>query len=197
MIRQQERRDTRFHHLGLVGIAIVSPDMDKCLDVVIAVKRPRNAILFEVDFARHSVSPNLIRFEDGSQPVVLLLRKGIVLVVMTFRTVQRQTQHCLRCMFNRFVEPTGPIEFEVLSCQEASCSQLVEIRRIKFIGRQHFTQHLIVWLVGIQRIDDPVSPMPDMLLRVPNFGPQAPPVTVTPDIHPVTPPSLSILRAVE
>ena len=39
--------------------------------------------------------------------------------------------------------------------------------------------------------------MPDVLLRVTDFGSQAPPIAITPDIHPMTSPTFAVLRTVE
>src|SRR5262245_34048747 len=39
--------------------------------------------------------------------------------------------------------------------------------------------------------------MPDVLLRIADFGPQSPPVAVAPDVHPMPAPPLAVLRTVE
>ena len=92
-----------------------------------------------------------------------------------------------------FIEPACAIEFEILPCQKTGRSQLVRIIRIQFISCQHFAQHLVIPLVTVDGFHDPVPPVPEMLLRVPHFRSQSPPVTVSPDIHPVTPPAFSVL----
>ena len=68
---------------------------------------------------------------------------------------------------------------------------------MEFIRREHLAQHLVVTLVRVHGLDDPVTPMPDVLLRIANFGSQSPPIAVTPDIHPMPAPALTILRTVE
>src|SRR5262249_42155266 len=45
--------------------------------------------------------------------------------------------------------------------------------------------------------DDPVAPVPDVLLAVADLLTQTPPVAVTPDVHPVAAPALAVLRARE
>src|SRR5262249_330274 len=50
--------------------------------------------------------------------------------------------------------------------------------------------------IFVQRLDDPVAPVPDVALAVPYFvGAASIPIAVAPDVHPVTSPALAILRA--
>ena len=162
--------------------------------VQIAVKRTRNSILFEIHFSDNGIRSDLIRFEDRSDLIVLTLRKWIILMIVTLRTIEGQTQHRFRNMFNGLIEPAGTIELEILSSQKTRSTQRLQIVGIQLISRQHLAQHLIVWFVSVVRFNDPVSPVPNMFLRIPDLRTQSPPVAVAPDIHPVTTPSLAILR---
>ena len=63
------------------------------------------------------------------------------------------------------------------------------------VGRQHFADHLVVGLVGIERLDDPIAPPPDVRLALAHLGPIAVPIAIAPHVHPVPAPALAILRA--
>ena len=47
---------------------------------------------------------------------------------------------------------------------------------------------------ALNDLDDPVAPVPDVLLAVAEFGPEAPPVGIAPDIQEVPAPPLAVLR---
>src|SRR6185503_5927501 len=50
---------------------------------------------------------------------------------------------------------------------------------------------------GVERFDQPIAPMPDVLLAVAQFFAQPIPIAVTPDIHPMTRPTFAVPRVVE
>ena len=100
-------------------------------------------------------------------------------------------------MLNGFVEPTGSVEFKVLPGQKPGRPQPVYVVGIEFVSRQHLSQHLIIAFIAIERLDNPVSPMPNVLLRVTNFGPESPPVAVAPYIHPMPSPTFAVLGTIE
>src|SRR5207247_3099769 len=66
-------------------------------------------------------------------------------------------------------------------------------------GRQHFNNHPVIALVGVERAHDPVAPTPDLGGAVPHVGHMtaAIPVGITPDVHPVSRPALGILARSE
>ena len=64
-----------------------------------------------------------------------------------------------------------------------------------FVGREHRDDHAIVRLVAVERLDDPVAPVPDVRLAVADLLAPAGPVAVPPDVHPVPAPALAVPRA--
>ena len=73
--------------------------------------------------------------------------------------------------------------------------QRVGVAGVGLVGGQHRDDHPVVRQVAIERLDDPVAPSPDMRLALANLGAEAVPVAVPPDVHPVPPPALAVLRA--
>ena len=56
------------------------------------------------------------------------------------------------------------------------------------------SDHAVVALVGVERLDDPVAPAPDVRLAVAHLLAPAGPVAVAPDVHPVPAPALAVPR---
>ena len=100
-------------------------------------------------------------------------------------------------MLDRGVEPSVAIEQEPITSKEPSGSQSLGIGWSNFIAGQHLDDHPIVGLVFIQRLHDPIPPSPDVALAVANLLSVSGPVAVSPDVHPMSPPSFAIPRALE
>ena len=137
-------RERRLHDPIGVWVPIVTTNVDVRLGVQITVKRPRDSVFFKVNLTTDGVEPDLVRLENRSESIIIGLRKRVVLMVVTFRTIESQAEHRLSGMLNGLIQPTCPIEFKILSAEEPACPKLVEILRIQFICRQHLAQHLVV-----------------------------------------------------
>ena len=192
---RKEPGNGRIDNTICVRIAVVATDMHKCFGVQVAVKGPWQAVLFDVGHARQQFRANLIGFENRPQAVVLDLAERIVFVVVALRAIERESQHRLGGVFDRLIEPAGAIELEVLPGQVAGSPKAVEVVGIQFVRGDHLAKHLVVALVGVQGLDRPIPPAPDMFLRVPDLRAQPPPVAVTPDVQPVPAPAFAVLRA--
>ena len=164
---------------------------------MIAIEPTRDAVLGEVSFARRHVQTNLVRLEESSEAIEVRLRDWVVLVIVALRTIHRQAEEGLRGVFDGIFHPSVAVEDEVLPGQEAVAAQLVGIGRIEFVGGKHLAQHLVVALVAIQRFDDPVTPVPHVLLAIANFDTKTPPIRIAPDVHPVATPALAVLLAAQ
>ena len=68
-----------------------------------------------------------------------------------------------------------------------------------FIRGQHQRDHPVVRHIAIQRLDNPVTPAPDMRLRIADLATIIPagPVGVAPDVHKVASPALAVGGACE
>src|SRR5262249_52887376 len=69
------------------------------------------------------------------------------------------------------------------------------VARRDLVGGEHLHHHAVVTLVGVERLDNPIAPAPDLWGAVPNIGHVPPPVpiAVTPHVHPVPAPALAVL----
>ena len=65
-------------------------------------------------------------------------------MIVTSRTIHRQTQEPLADMLDRFFHPLGAIEEPVVPREVTARSQLAEIVRMGLIRREHQPYHLIV-----------------------------------------------------
>src|SRR4051812_15314908 len=86
-----------------------------------------------------------------------------------------------------------PVEEEILTCQESCGTKFIQIVWVELIGVEHLADHFVVSDVGVQRIDDPIAPMPYVLLAVTQLIAEPPPVAVAPNVHPMAAPTLSVL----
>ena len=73
--------------------------------------------------------------------------------------------------------------------------QVVGVAGAGLVGGEHLDDHPVVGHVAVERFDDPVAPSPDVGLALAHLGAEAVPVAVAPDVHPVPPPALAVLRA--
>ena len=98
-------------------------------------------------------------------------------------------------VFDGGLHPHVAIEPIPVARQEAAGSPCLRIERRDFIGGQHLADHLVVGLVGVERLNDPIAPPPDVRFAFAHLGSIAVPIAITPDVHPVPAPALAVLRA--
>ncbi len=79
--------------------------------------------------------------------------------------------------------------------RRAAGPQNRRVARRDFVGRQHFADHFVVRLVGVERLDDPIPPPPNVWLAFAYLGSIAVPIAIAPDVHPMPAPTLAVLRA--
>ena len=156
------------------------------------VEDARHPVLLEVRLAGHGVESHLVWLEERAHAVVVNLGDRVVLVVVALGAVHRQAEQSLARVLDRRVQPRRAIEEVVVSRQEAGAAYGVGIARIELVGREHLEHHAVVALVVVQRLDDPVSPAPDVLLAVAQLRAESVPVGVAPDVHPVAAPALAV-----
>ena len=161
------------------------------------VVNPGQSSLGKIGFTRQRIETHMVRFEDGPEPVIVLVANRVVFVVVTLGTVHRQAKQRFTRMFNRVIQPGRPVEQVVVAGQEAGCRQGLQIARGDLVAGDHFHDHPIVAFILVERIDNPLPPMPNMLLTVAQLGVQSIPVAVSPDVHPVSPPTFPVLRAID
>ena len=104
--------------------------------------------------------------EDSSECVIIDLRDRIVFMVVTFGAVQGETEKCLPRVFDGGVKPSGPVEKVIITGQKPCGLQGFGVFWKKFVGSKHLLDHSIVTLVFVERLDDPVAPMPNVLLAI-------------------------------
>ena len=97
-------------------------------------------------------------------------------------------------MLDHIVEPRGAVEEVIVARKKAGGTQDVGISRLQLITGEHFLNHAIIAFAGIQRIHDPITPVPQMLLAEAKLFAKAIPVAVAPDVHEVPAPALAMLR---
>jgi hypothetical protein len=187
--RCQDRRHARRDRGLLIGILGIATEMQVGLCIEVVVEDARQPVLFQIGLPRDRIQSHLVRFKDRAEAVVIELTDRVVLVVVALGAVDRQTQERLARMFDRTVEPGRTIEEIVVTGEEAGRPYDVGIVRRQFVTGQHLLDHPIVALVGVERFDNPVAPMPEMLLAVTELFAEAIPIGVPPDIHPVTRPA--------
>src|SRR5207248_2393435 len=90
------------------------------------------------------------------------------------------------------LEPDVPVVLEPVPHEVAGGTQRLRVAGRGLVGGEHLDDHAIVTLVLIERLDDPVAPVPDVGLALADLGAIAVPVAVPPDVHPVSPPALTV-----
>ena len=138
-----------------------------------------------------------MRLEDGAEAIVILVRDGIVLVIVTLGAVERETNECLAGMLDGGVEPGGAVEEIIIAREKTRGAQGIRISRRQFIRGEHFLNHPVKPLVVVEGFDDPIAPMPNVFLAVAQLRAEAVPIGVAPDIHPVPRPAFAVMRALE
>ena len=202
----QSHRHTGRHRPSFIWIAIVASLKDECFHVRLFVvdtshafpqHRSERGIFVGQQIARDRIRAHVMRLKERAEAVVVFLRDRIKLVIMAASTFQSQPQKCLTCLLDRFEHPHVAVKLVPVAAEKSRRTQHVGIGRSDLITGQHFNDHPVVRLVGIQRIHDPVPPAPDVALAVTDLidPAAAVPVAVAPDIHPVPSPAFAVFRA--
>ncbi len=165
--------------------------------VEMQVEDTRQAVLFEIRLALPGIEAHVQRLKDGAHAVVVGLLDGIVFVIVAFHTLHRHTEKGAAGVLDGFIQPCGAIEEVVAAGQKAGGAKVVAILGRELVGGEHLHDHLIVAFVSIQRLHDPIPPVPDVLLRMTELRAKAVPVAITPDVHEVPCPALSVLGGVQ
>src|SRR5207344_1085149 len=114
--------------------------------------------------ARHAIDSDIVRLEESPEAVVFLLSNGIVFVVVTASTLQGDPKESGSRVFHGVLQPHVTVEPEPVARQIAGGAKNLWVGGRDLIPSQHFRQHPIVTLVLVEGIDDPVTPMPGVLL---------------------------------
>ena len=122
---------------------------------------------------------------------------GVVFVAVAAGAIHGEAEKGLGGMLDNVVEPHVAAELVPVAGQEAGGSQCSCIGRGRLVSRQHLHQHPVIALVGVQRVDDPVPPAPDMFAAVADFFLESRGVAVAPDVHPVSGPAFAVAGAFE
>src|SRR5947209_13534886 len=113
---------------------------------------------------------------------------------MAAGTAEGDALERLEGVLDRVLHPLLAAQELVVANEVARGPQRVGVLRGQLVGGEHQPNHLVVGGVAVERLDDPVAPVPDVRLAVADLWPVAGPVAVTPDVHPVPAPALAILR---
>ena len=166
-------------------------------DVEVIVEHARQAAFFEIGHARQRIKAHLMRLENGTETIVILVRDGIVFVIVALGAVEREADERLAGVLDGGVEPGCAVEEIIVAREKTSGPQRLEVGGRQLIGGEHFVNHAIVALVGVERLYDPIAPMPDVFLAVAQLRAEPVPVGVAPDIHPVPRPAFAMMGALE
>ena len=179
-----------------VGVFLVAADVEISFGLQIGVVGARNPVLFGVGLLRKLVHAQLVGLKNRAELVILGLRNRVVLMVVATGAVDGQTQERLGAMFDGSIQPHVAVVVAVVARQETGCRQHLGIVRGQLVAGQHLEDHPIVTFVGVERIDDPVSPAPNMLLAVAHILLVSAPIAIAPYVHPVASPTFAVVRIV-
>ena len=190
----EEARHSRTQRAVLIRTGLVAPQEAVGLGAGVGVVSPGQSVLPEVGLSRNTVHADLVRLEDGPQPVVVGLQYGVVLVIMAARALDRQTQKGGSGVFHRLLQPDVAVEPVPTTGQVAGGADDVRVAGSQLVTREHLQHHAIVTLVLIDRFDDPIPPAPQVAVAVADLVGFCPavPVAVAPDVHPVAPPAFAV-----
>ena len=178
-------------------MSLLTPDKQISRRLGISIIRPRDGVAGQIGLAGYQVHPHLIGLEKSPHPVVVGLGQGIILVVVAFGAIERQPQERLADMLHGLVEPLVAVEEKVVPREETSGPQLLEVVGVRFVGGEHEADHLVIGQVGIERLDDPITPVPQVPRAVAVLVAEAPRVAVAPHVHPMTGPAFPVARVFE
>ena len=138
-----------------------------------------------------------MRFEDGPEPVIVFMSDGVILVIMALGTIKSQADKGLCCMFYCSVQPGSAVKEVVVAGEKTRGPDSTRVGGGQFVSGQHFLNHAVVALVVVEGLYNPVTPTPNVLLAVSKLFIETVPIRITPDVHPVTGPALTVLGAGE
>ena len=117
-------------------------------------------------------------------------------MIVALGTTDGQTEERLRRVLDRIFEPLLATEHFIIANQKTGGAKSICIFRSQLVGREHLQHHSIIAFIVVERLDNPIAPAPDMRFAVANLVAVAParPIAITPDIHPVPGPTLSVAR---
>ena len=179
-------------HRRFVRPVFLAPDKTPGGQIGLAIEHPRDAVDVGISHPFHGIQPHLIGLEEGAQPVVIVLGDRVVFVVVALAAVHGQAEQTLAHVLHGFLHPGVPVEEEKVARQKPGGPDFFQIPRIQFIRGQHLPQHLIVRQARVEGLHDPVAPVPHVFLAVPELVAEAPPVAVTPDVHPMPRPAFAM-----
>src|SRR5260221_678374 len=135
------------------------------------------------------------RFEEGPQPVVFHLRNRVELVVVTARALDRDAEESPRGVLDRGTQPFIAAEDVPVADEVPGGPERGRVIGSELIPGKHLEDHAIIPLVGVERLDDPVAPAPEVWVAVAELAKVPVLVAVPPDVHPVSGPSLAVSGA--
>ena len=203
--RQRDRLDGDFaaqhdgscgpERAGLVRPRLIAAKEQIGRSIQEVIEDARQAGLGPIGLAGDPVEPDLVGLEERAEPVIVGLGDRVVLVIVAPGALDGQAQECAGRVLDGIRQPGVAVEDVPVAGQEAGGADRVGIVRRKFVAREHLQDHPVVALVGVERRDDPVAPVPEMRMAVPGLLAQSVPVAIPPDVHPVPCPALAVSRA--
>ena len=197
LLKLEQRRNSGSHHGGLIRVLFVASDIQIRRLVGASVEDARNSVEGQIRFPVNDIEPRMVRLKEGTHAVEVCLSDRVEFVIVALGAVDRQSEKSLADMFDCLLHPLRPIEQEVVAGEKPGRPQLVQVVRMQLVGSQHQADHLVIGRIPVERFDDPVTPVPDMVLTVPQLLAEPPPVAVPPDVHPMPRPAFPVSRVVE
>jgi hypothetical protein len=193
----EEIGDPGRDHLRVIGSAVIASREEISGLIESGIEGTRQAVAGGIGAEGQSIFPDLVRFEEGSEPVIVGLCDRVILVVVTTGTGDRQAQECLGRVLDVIVEPPDAAELVPIPGEESRRTERGIVVGSGLVGGQHQDDHPVIAEVAVQGLDDPVPPMPDERATLADLGGEPVPVAVAPDVHPVPAPPFAVLRAGE
>ena len=158
-----------------------------------AIIDPREAILGQIGLPGHDIQPDVVGLEKGPHFVEIFLLDRIKFVVVTLGAVHREAKEALAHVLNSLVHPRGAVKRKIIADEVACGAEFCGVVGIDLVGGEHLANHFVVGRIGVQGFNDPISPVPHVLLTIAHFLTQPPPIAESPDVHPVAGPPHSVL----
>ena len=179
-----------------IGPPFIATDKEVSEIVRRRVKNTHQPVFGHIELARQAIGPHLVRLKNRAHLIILLLRDRIEHMIVALGATNREPEESLGCMLNRIFEPLLPAEHFIIANQKTGRAKSICILRSQLVGREHLQHHSIIAFIVVERLDNPITPAPDMRFAVANLVTVAParPIAITPDIHPVPGPTLSVAR---
>ena len=114
----QTGRNSRSDRMAFVWIPLVATREEKRRNRGISIERASQPVERGIDLAGNMIEPDLVRFEDRAQGVVIGLWKRIGFVVVALRTTDREPEERKARMFDGVFEPLFPGKHLVVAGQK-------------------------------------------------------------------------------